>query len=290
MFLKSKLSQFSYTHQLFERSLGTSVPLLFLLLPSRYISLEKGMPTHSSILAWRIPWTEEPGGLQSMGLQRVGHDWATNTSTFLSRYINSITPNNWKDFRSYLEIGYNAHSDASHQSENQGHQVKNRSAEIAGLILLLYYFIPCVHCGCPWKRNRLWWIFSDILEGKRHEQFCMVFTKIVLVVIKIVISLLIATVFPRPHPCPCSPYFFLPSDSDLDSLSLSFTHTHTHTHPTSLVAQWLRIHLLMQGMRVWSLVWEDPICHGATKPVSHKFWAHTRQLLKPMRPGARAPQ
>ena len=37
-------------------------------------SLEKEMATHSSILAWRIPWTEELGGLQSMGLQRVGHD------------------------------------------------------------------------------------------------------------------------------------------------------------------------------------------------------------------------
>ena len=36
--------------------------------------LEKGMATHSSILAWRIPWTEEPGGPQFMGLQRVGHD------------------------------------------------------------------------------------------------------------------------------------------------------------------------------------------------------------------------
>ena len=35
--------------------------------------LEKGMATHSSILSWRIPWTEEPGGLQSMELQRVGH-------------------------------------------------------------------------------------------------------------------------------------------------------------------------------------------------------------------------
>ena len=40
--------------------------------------LEKGMATHSSNLAWRIPWTEEPGGLQSMGLQRVRPDWATN--------------------------------------------------------------------------------------------------------------------------------------------------------------------------------------------------------------------
>ena len=36
--------------------------------------LEKGMATHSSILAWRIPWTEEPGGLQSMGSQTVEHD------------------------------------------------------------------------------------------------------------------------------------------------------------------------------------------------------------------------
>ena len=37
-------------------------------------SLEKGLATHSSVLAWKIPWTEEPGGLQSMGLQKVGQD------------------------------------------------------------------------------------------------------------------------------------------------------------------------------------------------------------------------
>ena len=42
----------------------------------------KRRATHSSILAWRIPWTEESDGLQSMGSQRVGHDWATNTFTF----------------------------------------------------------------------------------------------------------------------------------------------------------------------------------------------------------------
>ena len=36
--------------------------------------LEEEMTTHSSILAWEMPWTEEPGGLQSIGLQRVGHD------------------------------------------------------------------------------------------------------------------------------------------------------------------------------------------------------------------------
>ena len=50
------------------RSLGREVPL------------EKEMATHSSTLAWRNPWMEEPGGLQSMGPQRVGHDWATSLS------------------------------------------------------------------------------------------------------------------------------------------------------------------------------------------------------------------
>ena len=47
----------------------TQVPFL-----SREDSLEEGMATYSSILAWEIPWTEEPGSLQSMGLQRVGHN------------------------------------------------------------------------------------------------------------------------------------------------------------------------------------------------------------------------
>ena len=44
--------------------------------------LEKEMAAHSSTLAWKIPWTEEPGRLHSMGLQRVGHDLATSLSLF----------------------------------------------------------------------------------------------------------------------------------------------------------------------------------------------------------------
>ena len=63
---------------------------------------------------------------------------------------------------------------------------------------------------------------------------------------------------------------------------------------TSLVAQWLRIHLPMQGTCVRALVWEDPTCRRATKPVchnywacalepaSHNYWAHEPQLLKPV--------
>ena len=49
---------------------------------------EKEMATHSNILAWRISGTEEPDGLLSMGLQRVGHNWVTNT---LSKYNKTIT-------------------------------------------------------------------------------------------------------------------------------------------------------------------------------------------------------
>ena len=50
--------------------------------------LEKGMVTHSSILAWRIPWTEDPGRPQSVRLQRVGHNWVTDTTTLIKTIVN----------------------------------------------------------------------------------------------------------------------------------------------------------------------------------------------------------
>ena len=53
-----------------SRSLGQEYPL------------EKGMATHSSTVVWRIPWTEEPGRLQSIESQRVGHDWSNLASTY----------------------------------------------------------------------------------------------------------------------------------------------------------------------------------------------------------------
>ena len=56
--------------------------------------LKEGVATHSSILAWRIPWTEEPGRLQSMGSQRVGHDLATKQQ---QAYSITLPPNVWKN-------------------------------------------------------------------------------------------------------------------------------------------------------------------------------------------------
>ena len=55
----------------------------------------------------------------------------------------------------------------------------------------------------------------------------------------------------------------------------------------SLVAQWLRICLPMQGTRVRALVWEDPACRGATKPVSHNYWACASGPCAPQREGPR---
>ena len=57
-------------------------------IPGLERSLEEEKATHSSSLAWRIPWTEEPGRLQSMGLQRVGHDWE---HTFKRVFTMSVT-------------------------------------------------------------------------------------------------------------------------------------------------------------------------------------------------------
>ena len=56
-------------------------------IPGSGSSLEKEMATHSSILAWRIPRTEEPGGLQFTGSQRVGHGWATSLSLSCKAYL-----------------------------------------------------------------------------------------------------------------------------------------------------------------------------------------------------------
>ena len=82
------IAEFTYYSRIFVESFGLStyknMPsgiktifqyfLLFNLDCLFFLSLEKGMATHSSVLALRIPWTEEPGGLWSMGSHRVGHD------------------------------------------------------------------------------------------------------------------------------------------------------------------------------------------------------------------------
>ena len=68
----------SAKQKIWVRSLGQENPL------------EKEMATHSSILAWKIPWTEGPGGLQSMGSQRVGHSLVTKQQQRVSTTVQSL--------------------------------------------------------------------------------------------------------------------------------------------------------------------------------------------------------
>ena len=73
--------------------------------------LEEGMATHSSVLAWRIPWTEEPGGLQSTGSHRFGHDWsdlARSTLHSLRPYNCSVVEpsSTWDSYCSYAMLCY----------------------------------------------------------------------------------------------------------------------------------------------------------------------------------------
>ena len=68
--------------------------------------LEKEMAIHSSTLAWKIPWTEEPDRIQSMGSQRVRHDWATSLSLSLSELSPSCALCCLKTTVSYRRLGF----------------------------------------------------------------------------------------------------------------------------------------------------------------------------------------
>ena len=70
-------------------------------LPLSTFITEKEMATYSSLLAWEIPWTEEPGKLQSMGLQRVGHDWAhTHSHTHVHNSVQRSPVSGFRNFSS----------------------------------------------------------------------------------------------------------------------------------------------------------------------------------------------
>ena len=67
-------------------------------------SMDENMGTHSNILAWRIPWREEPGGVQSTGWQRVGHDWATKPS--IAHLTIELSTCCWWSWRCFNKIGW----------------------------------------------------------------------------------------------------------------------------------------------------------------------------------------
>ena len=104
--------------------------------------LEKEMTTHSSTLAWKIPWMEEPGRLQSMGSQRVGHDWATSLS--LSLY--------WQT-----------------ECKNSDMEGEGEDNEIWVLILFLFRVTNAVEGGATYWEEKEW--VKKSLEGKARFTF-----------------------------------------------------------------------------------------------------------------------
>ena len=78
-FIREINSRSSVHHQKYKLNNSTNNYEAFILCLGLDLYLEEEITTHSSILAWKIPWTEQPGGLQSMGSQRVPHDLATKT-------------------------------------------------------------------------------------------------------------------------------------------------------------------------------------------------------------------
>ena len=103
-------------------------------------SLGKGMATRSSTLAWRIPWTEEPGGLQSIELQRAGHDWATNT--FTSLRIIPWSSIGWLPVQMYI-----VNDRCRRACRHMVYKVTIGWVCLLRSVLFIYLFIGCTACG-----------------------------------------------------------------------------------------------------------------------------------------------
>ena len=119
--------------------------------------LEKEMATHSSILAWRIPWTEEPGGLQSTGSQRVGHDWASGSPglsiSFSSTFLSYPIP------QTYTSI-YLAATDSSMPSFNSPKHYQYQVVHAGSVRQCVHVYVLCVSTG------RLgWWKWDRLLDN-----------------------------------------------------------------------------------------------------------------------------
>ena len=128
--------------------------------------LEKAMATHSSVLAWRIPWIEEPGGLQSMGSQRAEHNGATNTFTFHSHItlmysmpiiFLSFPFLHRQQFHHLREAGTETTAAAM---TNLDSLLKSRDITLPTKVRLVKVMVfPVVMCGCEsWTVNKaqLW--------------------------------------------------------------------------------------------------------------------------------------
>ena len=115
--------------------------------------LEKEMATHSSMLAWRIPWTEEAGRLQSPGSWKVGHDWATSHSTFHFYALERVMATHSSVLAWRISGMGEPGGLLSMGSHRVGHDWSDLAAVIITLIKVAVAFVQCIVARCS-KVNR----------------------------------------------------------------------------------------------------------------------------------------
>ena len=112
--------------------------------------LEKEMAIHSSTLAWKIPWIEKPGGLQSMGSQKVGHDWAISLSSSLELHSHEVQVSLFYCYRGWVEAQRGC------LACQRAHYKKQQ--------------VPTAQCwgalSCQLSANVLWWLIGE-REGSK---------------------------------------------------------------------------------------------------------------------------
>ena len=121
--------------------------------------LEEGIATHSSILAWRIPWTEEPGGLQSMQSQRVRNNWATKHSTVLVNVVNNFIGNFCISFFSSVSFPTSFLSSRSFPRDIQalGREERRGGLWVAYILLIPLSLWQRTVPNCSPVSINIWW-------------------------------------------------------------------------------------------------------------------------------------
>ena len=133
------------------------------------------MAPHSSTLAWKIPWTEEPGRLQSTGSQRVGHDWATSlhfTSLEVLKMMKLLSQKNPCSFHEYIFfLSWLFISPFLHPPLHSSIQVHN----ILGVMVVCSYWLTCTHIdsSAEYLTNYKWFIENISLLTDFHYTYVL---------------------------------------------------------------------------------------------------------------------
>ena len=128
--------------------------------------MEKAIATHSSTLAWKIPWTEEPGGLLSMGSLRVGHDWATSLSLFHFHALEKEMTTHSSVLAWRIPGMGEPGGLSSMASHRVGHDWSNLAAAAAWWYKLVKKTRNLKHVVAPWKSRQN---LVGVLRGRRSR-------------------------------------------------------------------------------------------------------------------------